>query len=470
MFEKTLWEKIGDMLAHPGKRFLLGILSVPLLWPFGILIAISILENQKSYFINNIKVRISNGQLIDCAIVKQKHYAYIPVFPFFCPFFYFPYKTEYYLIKFYSATETNPESRVYNSTIGFNIFNREKLTKAKALYLLQNPQIISKEIENEFYYGRSKLLNDIKPYIENKLFSEIYYNNYFSICKYEDEYILFNYNNSTNSHCGFIINEELVENAKKNNNINVLLDVIFTIEPQKAYQLILPLSDTLFERLLRDSDTKDSEISRESLEKVNNNKKPLTKEMVVKKLLYSCSKVTKFCGWALMLVALGVVELSIVGFVTGLIPMGIICAPIGIWLTYKGIKVLKNSKKSKENILNGRFKILKTTCVDLQEIFHESDDGNYYEYVHTFANGEKISVNGSNICIKGDRMFLIYLEGKDRVLAYYNTIEYRPAPDLIIEEDESVRKSNQKPLNTCKNCGKLNAETDKFCGGCGAKL
>ena len=110
--EKTFLEKLGDALDHIGKRFLictgiavvgfllaaLGavfppviVIGAPLAY-FGVFGMISVFPKWKTYIVCGISIPTPDGKVIPCAILKRKHYAYMPIISIVSPFFYIPYK------------------------------------------------------------------------------------------------------------------------------------------------------------------------------------------------------------------------------------------------------------------------------------------------------------------------------------------------------------------------------------------
>lgn len=433
MYEKNLWEKIGDLLAHPGKRFLLGMLSVLVLGPFGVMIALSLAETQKTFFVSNVFINTSSGKKVTCSIIKQKQYAFLPVFPFFSLFYYIPYRTEYFLVKNIGTKEIVPGARIYSNILDYGIANTEKITKAKFNAIQQNPQTISKEIEEVELNYRSTFLRETEEYFNNNLFEEIYSSDSFSICHHEDVYILFLYSSVNGFQRGLILNQELCEKIIAQNDNSFIVDSILTTEPDTVSNLVAVLNDTLLERLLRDKPKAEENTSQETLERTNSKKVLLTKEIIEKKLLQSCSTSGKVVGWILLFFALGAFELTIFGFVSGLIVMGIICLPLGSWLTYKGISNIKNAGNNKTKILKGQYQIIKSICMNVNVVTNETDEGISRSYTHEFSTGEKIQL-GYSFCVKGDPVYMVYVDGSKKLNAYYSGMTYIPDDNLKVEE------------------------------------
>ena len=438
MYEKSFWEKLGDQLAHPGKRFLLGLLSCLFLGPFGVFIALAFLESNKSFFVTNITVQTSTGEVVPCAIVKQKGYAYMPVVPFFSLFLYLPYKTDYFLLKNVSAPELQKETRVNGTLLNVGLVRMEQLTKAKAIAIQNNPQIISQELSGQAEQAKIDFFKEAKPYFDTKLLEEIFTANHLCLCDLEGMCILFHYSKVDGHFCGMHINRDYVERIKQDPSF--LLATYLCMDPDKLVNNLVILNDAFLERLLRiqkeNSDKNDASTNTESsevLSRVNQNKKVLTKAIIEQTLNRSSSKPKKALGIILCLLALGAIELAIAGFVTGLFVMGIICLPLGIWLWYIAIKKIRQGKKNKENAMRGQYKIVQATCISSTKVVHEDEDGTTVFYTTKFSNGESQTLNYS-LGVEGDTFYLVYLPESKKVNAIFNGIEYVPSADLLIEK------------------------------------
>lgn len=429
MYQKNLWEKIGDLLAHPSKRFLLGILSILVLGPFGVFIALAIVENKKAYFVANITVQTATGEVIPCVLVKQNHYAYMPIIPFFSLFFYLPYKTDYILLKNVSASKLQKGSRINGTLLNIGLVRMEQVTKAKAVAIENNPQIIAQELSGQAEQARCAFLEETKPFFDTKLLEEIFAANHLSLCDLEGMCILFHYSKLNGHYCGMHINANYIDRIKQDSSF--LLGAYLNMDPDKLVGNLVVLNDTALERLLRHK--KENAESPEVISRVNRNKQILTKDAIEQTLKKSSSTPQKALGIILCFPALGAIELAIVGFVTGLFVMGVICLPLGIWLWYVAIKKIRQGKKNRENAMRGQYKIIQTTCVGVTKEVQEDENGTVEFYTTRFANGESQTCNHS-LGIEGDIFYLVYLSGSEKANAIFNSIDYVSSSDLIIEK------------------------------------
>ena len=456
MYPKSLWEKVGDLLARPGKRFLLGLLSCMVLGPFGVFIALSILEHEKTYFEGNVAVTMPSGETVRCALIKKKHFASMPVIPFVCLFFYIPYKTEYFLVKDLWCTDTPWGTRVYSAPLDVNLVRSEKITKAKAKAILQNAQVLAQELDGQAEQAQAAFLEKVKPYVETGLMKEVFSNPDRSIYTLEDMHVLFLHGEFDGRPCGKCIKETSVD-AFKEDPTFYFKELLMT-DPQRFANGLVILDDTLLERLLReqqkDNAPNEEPTAEESAEVVpatepkepvadeaaadvmatlEKNKTPLLRGTVEQHLKKVAVTPKQWGGWLLTIPALGCVELGIVSLFTGLIPMGIPFLAGGIWLWIVLVKILRKASRNEKNILSGRYRVVKTTCVSTDRNAQETDSGTVVTYAATFADGGHLEKQKQPIGVKGDTVYVVYLEGCEQPLAVFNGVTYTPSAELVIE-------------------------------------
>lgn len=455
MYQKSLWEKFGDLFSSLGKRCLIGLAiailggvfagldptgTMGFVFCFGVLLIVSILESSKTFFVANIIVRAPTGEIIPCAILKQNRHAYMPVVPFFSLFFYLPYKTDYYLLKNVSAPELQCGTRVNGTLLDAGLVRMEQITKAKAIALQKDPQIIAQELSGQAEQARYAFLNEVKPFFDTKLLEEIFPARHLSVCNLEGMCILFHYAKIGGRYCGMHINADYVNRIKQDPSF--LLGTYLSMEPEKLVDNLVILDDTVLERLLRIRKGKTDSCSNineqtiteppEVISRVNQNKITLTKDVIEQALKKSSSTPKKALGLILCFPALGAIELGIAGIVTGGVIWGLLFLALGIWLAYVAIKKLKQSSKNKESTLRGQYKILQTTCSNTSKEVREDEDGTVTFYTTKFANGE-IKTMDRPLGVEGDTFYLVYLPGSDKADVIFNGIDYIPSPDLIIE-------------------------------------
>lgn len=438
MYEKNLWEKIGDLLSHPGKRFLLGLLSVIILGPFGVMIAISIAGKTKTTFVSNLLVNTKSGNSIPCALIKQKHYAYFPVFPInlFCLFFYIPYKTEYYVIKNLQASEIKNGDIIYSTALDLHIVRSEKVTKAYAEALQKYVLTLENEVDGA---ARQIFLQDTKKFFETGILKELYFTEGFSICSLKGNQVVFFYEKDS-AQVGCDVNDDYTETVKTNPNF--LLDLFLTGNPQKILDSTLELTEDALERIIRkDQDLPKNDAAEQILNQRDNEKAPITIDMIESTLKTKTSTSKKVGGWLLCFLALGSLELGIFGMVGGIFIMGIIFLAIGIWVGYLGIKKIRQGKQNSKTIQNNQYKIIKVECTSVTEEEQISDEGVSYYYRTTFANGYSVTLN-NRIGLARDFFYFVYLDGVKEPVAYYNATYYHPAPELVFEEYKTPLNEN----------------------------
>ena len=455
MYQKSLWEKFGDLFSSLGKRCLIG-LSLAILggvfvgfdptgimgvvFCLGMLILVSVMGSNKTYFVANIIVRAPTGEIIPCAILKQNQYAYMPVVPFFSPFFYMPYKTDYYLLKNVSAPELQCGTRVNGTLLAAGLVRMEQITKAKAVAIQKDPQIIAQELSGQAEQARYAFLKEVKPFFDTNLLEEIFPARHLSLCNLEGMCVLFHYAKIDGRYCGMHIKTAFIDRIKQDPSF--LLGTYLGMEPEKLVDSLVILDDTVLERLLRirkensdfcsNTNEQSTTETPEVISRVNRNKTTLTKDVIEKALKKNCSTPKKILGIILCIPALGAIELGIAGIVTGGVIWGLLFLALGVWLAYVAIKKLRQSSKNKESTLHGHYKVFQTTCIDTSKEERENEDETVTFYTTKFANGESKTLDRP-LGVKGDTFYLVYLPGSDEANAIFNAIDYIPSPDLIIE-------------------------------------
>lgn len=445
--KKTILEWISDILSSTGKRFLFGIALgvigallafVPIIVIggigtaialFGFYTAISILESQKTYYVNSLSLSLNNGERVTCAIFKQNCHAYVPIVFFFSPFFYFPYKTQYIIVKNMTMPNTPCNTKVSPQFLANGLLDVDIITPREYKEIQNNPLVVAERFSSYFGEKRATFIRETKPFFETSLMEEVYYDNKISICKIlKDSYIIFHYQSYSNKQCGMLFNKDFVD--------RIIQDTSFLLEEYLNVQnpSIVLLTDELLERLLRDNKNseQDNEKIQQYVEQNENNKKILTRQIIEQRIYASSCRGGMVGGILLLFPALGGIELGIASVVTGMF-WGLIFLVAGVACLYFGIRNIRRSNKNKKNAMRGSYRIIKSTCVEHKEQQEYDADGDPCgtSHIHKFANGDDIKLN-SVFAVTGDIVYLVYLEGSNKINGCFNGIEYKPAPDLQI--------------------------------------
>ena len=470
-FEKNIIEKFGDFYSKLGRRFLFNLGCIvffvllelvlagtgigafaAILWVYNLL---SICEKEKTRYIKSFQITLPNGEKTCCALFEQSVYAYAPmILAFFSIGFYIPYKKQYILVRNMEVKNYAQGTRVSPSFLAQGLLNIEILPKSKYSAIIANPQIISNEIYAQITPRREAFLRETKPFVETGLIEEIYYTDRLSICKlYDDEsYILFHYESHSNIQCGLLFNKDFIEKIKEDDSF--LLESYIQMDNPN----IVFLTNELLERLLRnrkntqgDNHEKlengklasDDETSSETeqnaeanyISEVNKNKKVFTSEMIASRL--KSGKCTWRLVWGIILLyfSIGGFCLTVGGIGSGMIVLTVIGLPLWALLTYFGVKNIKISKKNRSALTTGQYKIVKATCIKRVDEQQTDADGDPcgYQYIHHFSNGDVLKL-GYVFAVKGDTVYLVYLNDNKKISTFFNAIEYVPADNLVIEE------------------------------------
>ena len=470
-FEKNIIERFGDFYSKLGRRFLFNLGCIvffvllelvlagtgigafaAILWVYNLL---SICEKEKTRYIKSVQITLPNGEKTCCALFEQSVYAYAPmILAFFSIGFYIPYKKQYILVRNMEVKNYAQGTRVSPSFLAQGLLNIEILPKSKYSAIIANPQIISNEIYAQIAPRREAFLRETKPFVETGLIEEIYYTDRISICKlYDDEsYILFHYESHSNIQCGLLFNKDFIEKIKEDDSF--LLESYIQMDNPN----IVFLTNELLERLLRnrkntqgDNHEKlengklasDDETSSETeqnaeanyISEVNKNKKVFTSEMIASRL--KSGKCTWRLVWGIILLyfSIGGFCLTVGGIGSGMIVLTVIGLPLWALLTYFGVKNIKISKKNRSALTTGQYKIVKATCIKRVDEQQTDADGDPcgYQYIHHFSNGDVLKL-GYVFAVRGDTVYLVYLNDNKKISTFFNAIEYVPADNLVIEE------------------------------------
>ena len=165
--KKSFGEKLGNVLARKRYRcllfliiFIVGLILIfncgtsvfaylgLLMFLVGCFGFMAIVEVTKTYFIGDVLVEC-DGEKIPCVIVRQDHFATLPIIFFLSIFHYFPSKKQHILIKNIAAPELSRYTRISDDILLFGLLQTEPITKCKAMALLNDPQIIADELSEE---------------------------------------------------------------------------------------------------------------------------------------------------------------------------------------------------------------------------------------------------------------------------------------------------------------------------------
>ncbi len=437
-YERNFWEKLGDQLARPGRRFLFGLLSILVLGPFGAFIALSFCERKKAYFVANITVQTPTGETVPCAIVKQKRYAYMPLVPIVSLFFYIPYKVDYLLLKNVSATKLPGGVRVNGTVLNADLIRMEQLTKAKAQAVHREPQLLAQELSGQSAQARNEFLQAAKPYFDTQLMREIFATDHLSLCWMMGFNVLLFYYSKTNGRfIGFRVSDG--DSQRIMQDPSFMLAALLTSDSDTLVERFAILDDSLLERLLRARENDPilctgNKKTSEVLSGLEQNKKLLTKQLLEQTLLQKTSSMKKVTGFLLFIPSLVATEMAIGSFATGLFVLGLFFLPAAAWLCYWAIRRIQKGKRNKEAILCGRYRIIPATCVSVTEKL-PSDSDDVTMYTTQFSNGESQTLN-CRLGVEGDPFYLVYLPGSKNADAIFNGIEYLLASDLSLAEGD----------------------------------
>ncbi len=447
--EKTFFEKLGDTLDHMGKRALVGLVSgvigillmclsnlsnlvIPIgfiglaLFLGGFWTMLSIIEFTKAYYVTGISVRTSSGECIPCTIVKQKKFACVPLVPFVCPFFYVPYKTQFYLIKNMVAPNIAQGSKIREEAISYGCLNLELITKAKYQALVATPDVFSEEIYESVCKSREMFCNDIKPYVDTEILEEIYHTDRLSICKVLDEtYLLFHYARKSGYQRGITVAEENIEKIKTYDSF--WLSTYVCAENVSAR--VVELNEKTLERLLKNSKNINSEAAQQVVAENNKNKKILTADIISSSIKGGSCTSKRVWGIIMCFFSVGGFELLIAGIALKVIPAAILGLALGGVLLYFGVRNIKTSKQNTTNLLAGNYKIIKTLCKG----YDDCSDDETVSFVTKFENGAQVTMNHP-LGVNGDIFYLVYLPDAKAPNAFFNGTEYLPDDNLRIEE------------------------------------
>lgn len=433
-YKRTILEVFGDLISRPGKRFLVCIGLSVLCYLLGqlmgffavgfillIYIAISIFDDTKTFYFKSLPVKLTTGETVPCILVKQKCYAYsVPPLHFFCPFFYVPYRVRYYLIKNVEPSEMEEGKQIAEDFISKRLVDLEELPKRYAKAVLENPQILCEELSEKVPEYRRQFCEDIKPFTEEGILQEEFFNSRFSVCKlYNGDYMLLHYERSTGVQRGFGIKESFV--GKVREKPELLWDVLATEEISPG-----ALTTRVLERLLLEKNGTTAVVS-STVQKINQNKQELTREIIM-------NAIKPGTGWKmfgafwLFYFAVGGLCAVIGGIATGMFPVAVFGLAVLVLCVYYGVRVVKNAREEKKKYLRGNFRVVAAQCVSAEEETAENGSG----WVHKFSNGV-IYKKHSRLAVTGDLCYLVYRDGDEIPRAYYNSLIYKPAADLNIE-------------------------------------
>lgn len=470
-FEKNFFEKFGDFYSKFSKRFLFtlgcivffvllelvlpgtGIGAFPAcLCVYGLL---SFGEKEKTRYIKTIRITLPNGEKTSCVLFEQRVYAYAPwILAFFSLGYYIPYKKQYIIVHNMEVKNLNPGTKVSPSFLTWGLLNVEIIPKSKYSAIIANPQIISGEIYAQIAPRREAFLRETKPFFETGLMEEIYYTDKLSICKLFDNvsYLLFHYESHSGTQCGLFLNKNFIEKIKEDDSF--LLESYIQMGNPK----VLPLTNEVFERFLierRNTQGKNTnepeakaltgnaentveakqEAETNYINKINQNKKVFTSEMITSRLKSGRCTWRMVLGIILLYFSIGGFCLTVGGIGTGMILLTVIGLPLWILLTYFGVKNIKISNKNRNALKSRQYKIVKAICT--KRIDEQETDANGHpcgcSYRHHFSNGDVLELR-VDFAVEGDPVYLVYLNDTKKISTYFNAIEYVPADDLIIEE------------------------------------
>ncbi len=418
--KKTFGEKYGDMLAHMGKRFLIGmlilfmgtlIMLIPIIGIIGMFffiggffLALSIIENSKAKYIKTVKVVDGQGQSINCGLVEIRDYAYF-VIPFVSPYFYIPYRKRYILINNIGNCIIKPGTKINACFDSYPVIDMERVYKKeykKILYtkVWNNPKKVKACIE-----ARNAFSDEIEKLIEEGTVTQTYKDDSIGIYKlYEDYSILYNFNSYKNNSIGISLSKDEVERFI--NNPELWLQYIFFAAPNILTTKFKKINDYT-RQVKKENPTNEKEYRDVGATFIKKN--VITKKMVEAILQKRCYKNVNLGKIVAFIVAGYLMGFAIALTLVGVIAGGIIFLLLALFCFMLGNGQRKKSKKNLKNLKNGNYKIYKEECIK-KEISEDSESTDYVLYF----NGHCVSVlqHEYDTTLVGDKYYFLSLDGK----------------------------------------------------------
>jgi len=437
----TFWEKFGESISTLGKRFLIcmlisvvgyilvvfvpviGIVGLPAFLG-GFFSAVSILEKNKCTYEKTITVTGDNGEKIKCGLIKLKEYAYMPVVPFVCPFFYIPYRTRYFIVKNIGDTTAVEGAVISAGILNLPILDIERIYK-KDTHKYYSGAAFDNDMIAAIKKDREKLNSFFERYISENIVSECFENESVKIYKISDDYYLM-YNSFSDENKGFCMSLSGKDKEKITEKNRCFFDLLL-ISDYKVLKNKLTFFKEDEVKNLNDTEKKDenySKISERLIKKQIVAKKDVEQELFTKRH----GVLRKIAGGFMFYFSLGGIALTLFSVATLFIP-GI---PLGILITFFlirwGIKMFTAPDKEKDMIYRGEYELRKKPCTN-KEIF-EDEDGILYKLSF---EGEGIQVS-EDIYIAvsiGEDFYFLYLKDGKKPKKWYRAKCTEFADDVI---------------------------------------
>ena len=446
MKKKTLGDIFGDIMDSHWKRTLfgaaitaIGVLLSGILLPvaadfliIGVTCVLSVFRTTKVKYVTTLFVKINEDKTVPFSVLKKEHYAFMPVVPFFSLFFWVPYRVEYYLIKNIDMSVRRPRERMadfYTDVPG--LYNIRKISAGELKRIKYDPSIVASIYTSELSSDYSAFCEAVKPFVDNGLIVEDFHTPDYSIFTYCENVtvkLLFAYSGSAESQVGLIIPTEKIAEMMKNPSFSLSM-IYMNPGDEISY---LPLDKVTLERLLRNkksdpviddvhnTEYKTDNSTEQAIRDVNNQKEKLTHGVIVSAINKKLNNKIAFGGLLIFLSIYGFLG-AIAGFVSGLIPLGIIGTVLGPALLYYGIRRIVRANRVGNDAKAGKYSVKLLKCTMEKQL--GDDDDMSITHVYIFEDGTKITHDIGNIPMGiGDYAYFVYYGEKKPVL--FNALEY----------------------------------------------
>ncbi len=411
-------------------------------------------------FLGSRCVILDNGEKYHFSVVKENHHhAFIFLIPFLSFFYFIPIKRKYILIHNMGCNTLDPNTKIPSEYCTPDaIMDSEYISKKQYKLLMKNPQAFKDTLQfrlnkrkTDFYAFSPLLEKALEP-------KQIVEKNNYVIYEQEKFAVAFIFNGDAKRQNGIVLTQTIYNKYKENLTEN-LFSLIITTSANTINDHYLVFTEENLQKSLyveyfkerekaKESSANDTENVESKMQTtmpdtpyLNNTDEPkivITNERISNNFAKPAPfkyRALKYLMYFLIFEFTGASIVSL--FMAGPLVL-VFCIPL-IIVFYLISKFAK--KKIQERTIPGKtsdFKVIKTVCIDINDITPISDDPDYIPaavYEYTFLNNRKITGDYRHIIEFGVPYYIVYSTETNKFVEIINSKLATLAPDVQYEDE-----------------------------------
>lgn len=452
--KKTLWEKFGDFM-DTGWRFLVCLLVficgyascwvIPII-PLNLVLVLlgsaaffSTLSGDwpKASYVCKGSIKLPSGEDYHYTIIKMRYFQQFPILPFMTPFFFFPYKTEYYILhNTRCVSDIKENTAIETDVLDYKHLQYERIYKTEFKKITGDPQYCQEKFSN--YLAKQKESFDccVKKFEDIGYIEKICSTETSVLYKRGEDFVVFLYSGEKEKQIGLAVTDDF-SSKFQNENAVISFEMLVTTNADEFNNCYIYFNDETYRQAwfeAKSDNTKNDKAAEENESRtvqyadVDEVAAVLGKDDRAELANYNLGYALRKRGkWKYMLGCILVcyfgLPIVIAGFIT-LTPIGIVVGIVGLILgIFLFRKLLEKYKSYPKSLPPEEFTVVKAVCTDITV----NEDG---EKTYIFSEGSTITEGIIKDVGKGHPCFLVFRNENNKLESVFSAITHKLADEV----------------------------------------